>query len=93
MAPDGSRQTRLTTARSGAESFQEPIWAPDGSAMMITAGRALEDESQGVEGIAFDIMALSADGSPGPRSRRRPTSTLRGTFLRTALAWPSAPNA
>ncbi|MET1231402.1 MAG: hypothetical protein ABWY52_00965 [Candidatus Limnocylindrales bacterium] len=63
MAPDGSRQTRLTTARSGAESFHEPIWAPDGSAILVIAGRALEDESQGVDGVAYDLAVLGPDGS------------------------------
>ena len=62
MAADGSRQTRLTTARAGAESFQEPAWGPDGAAIMVTAGRALADEQQGVEGIAFDVAALGLDG-------------------------------
>ena len=62
MAADGSRQTRLTTARSGAESFHEPIWAPDGSAILVTTGRALEDESQGVSGVAFDIARMTPDG-------------------------------
>jgi Tol biopolymer transport system component len=63
MAPDGSRQTRLTTARSGAESYHEPIWAPDGSAILVIAGRALEDESQGIDGVAYDLAVLGADGS------------------------------
>lgn len=62
MAADGSRQTRLTTARSGAESFHEPIWAPDGSAILMTAGRALESQSQGVSGVAFDIARMTPDG-------------------------------
>ena len=63
MAADGSRQTRLTMARSGAESFHEPIWAPDGSAILAIAGRALEDESQGLEGVAYDLAVLGTDGS------------------------------
>jgi len=64
MAADGSRQTRLTTARAGVESYQEPIWTPDGAAVMVTAARALADETQGVGGVAFDIEALGLDGHP-----------------------------
>ena len=65
MAADGSHQTRLTTARSGVESFHEPIWAPDGSAILVTTGRALEDQSQGVSGVAFDIARMTPDGVVG----------------------------
>ncbi len=65
MAADGSRQTRLTTASSGVESFHEPIWVPDGSAILVTTGRALEDPGQGVAGVAFDIARMTPDGVIG----------------------------
>ena len=65
MAPDGSHQTRLTTARAGAESFHEPVWSPDGSAILVTTGRALEDQNQGVSGVAFDIARMTPDGIVG----------------------------
>lgn len=64
MAADGSRQTRLTTARKGVETFQEPVWTPDGAVIMVTLGRALEDEHGGAEGIAFDVGAIGIAGSP-----------------------------
>ena len=72
MAADGSRQTRLTTARAGAESFHEPIWSPDGSAILVTTGRALEDQSQGVSGVAFDIARMTPDGVLGAAMTNTP---------------------
>ncbi len=64
MATDGSRQTRLTTARAGVETFQEPTWTPDGAAIMVTLGRALADANEGTKGIAFDVGAIGIDGKP-----------------------------
>ena len=82
MAADGVAQTRLTTARAGVESFQEPIWRPDGAAIMVTAGRALAGREPGRRRHRVRRRGHRARWRPcgdhGHARLRRPGSPLAG---------------